>query len=133
MLKQLASGLVVIAAVIGLAGCANSGASNNISVTTSDFKFAPTSWQVNKGQSVSLTLKNTGKLQHEWVLLKKGTDVTMPFDEDDEDKVFWEIEAEPGETKSETFSAPSDAGMYKVVCGTPAHLEQGMAATLVVK
>ena len=30
----------------------------------------------------------------------------MPFDEDDEDKVFWEIEAEPGETKSETFTAP---------------------------
>ena len=132
MLKQLASGLVVMASVIGLAGCANSGASN-ISVTTTDFKFAPTSWQANKGQSVSFTLKNTGKLQHEWVLLKKGTDVTMPFDEDDEDKVFWEIEAEPGETKSETFTAPADPGTYTVVCGTPAHLEQGMAATLVVK
>ena len=133
MLKQLASGLVVVAAVIGLAGCANTGASNNISVTSTDYRFAPTSWQVNKGQNVSLTLKNTGKLQHEWVLLKVGTDVTMPFDEDDEDKVFWEIEAEPGQTKTETFTAPADAGTYKVVCGTPAHLEQGMAATLVVK
>ena len=65
-------------------------------MTTYDYKFAPTSWQVNKGQSISLTLKNTGKLQHEWVLLKTDTHVTMPFDEDDEDKVFWEIEAEPG-------------------------------------
>ena len=32
-----------------------------------------------------------------------------------------------------TFTAPSEAGTYKVVCGTPAHLELGMAATLVVK
>ena len=69
MLKQLASGLVVMASVIGLAGCANSGASPNISVTTTHFGFVPTSWQANKGQSVSFTLKNTGKLQHEWVLL----------------------------------------------------------------
>jgi len=65
-------------------------------------------------------------------LLKKGTSVTMPFDDDDEDKVFWEIEAEPGQTKTEAFTAPTEAGTYTVVCGTPAHLEQGMAATLVV-
>jgi uncharacterized cupredoxin-like copper-binding protein len=133
MFKQLASGAVVIASIVALAGCANSGASSNISVATTDFKFAPTTWQVNKGQPVSLTLQNTGKLQHEWVLLKQGTNVTMPFDEDDEDKVFWEIEAEPGQTKTETFTAPAEAGTYTVVCGTPAHLEQGMAATLVVK
>jgi uncharacterized cupredoxin-like copper-binding protein len=56
----------------------------------------------------------------------------MPFDEDDEDKVFWEIEADPGQTKTESFTVPSEAGTCTVVCGTPAHLEQGMAATLVV-
>ena len=102
-------------------------------MTTNDYKFAPTSWQVNKGQNISFTLKNTGKLQHEWVLLKADTQVTMPFDDDDEDKVFWEIEAEPGDRpRAKSFTAPSEAGTYTVVCGTPAHLEQGMAATLVV-
>ena len=47
VLKKLGSSLVVIAAVIGLSGCANPGAANKISVTTNDYKFAPTSWQVN--------------------------------------------------------------------------------------
>ena len=56
-----------------------------------------------------------------------------PFDDDDEEKVFWEIEAGPGGTKTETFTAPSEAGTYAIVCGTPAHLEHGMSGTLIVK
>jgi uncharacterized cupredoxin-like copper-binding protein len=133
MLKQIASGVVVIAVVLGISGCASSGASKSINVSTTDFKFAPTSWKVAKGQPVSLTITNKGQLQHEWVLLKKGQTVTMPFDDDDEAKVFWEIEANPGESKTETFAAPTEAGTYTVVCGTPAHLEAGMAGTLVVE
>ena len=132
MFKKTLATLVLATSVLGLAACgANSG--KTIDVTTTDFKFAPTSWTVAAGKPVALTLKNTGAVLHEWVLLKKSTDVTLPFDADDEDKVFWEIEAGPGETKTETFTAPNEAGTYKVVCGTPAHLEQGMAATLVVK
>jgi hypothetical protein len=38
--------------------------------------------------------------------------VTPPFGEQDENKVFWEIEVEPGATKTETFTAPKAAGTY---------------------
>lgn len=85
------------------------------------------------GQEVTLTIENRGVQEHEWVLLQPGTEVTMPFGEDDESKVFWEIEAIPGSTKKETFTAPMEAGTYKVVCGKPRHIERGMEAILVVK
>lgn len=115
-----------------LTACGPSGP-DVISVTTTEFKFEPTSQTVSAGNQVELTLKNDGKLDHEWVIIKKGMEVTIPFDADDEDQVFWEMEAGPGETKTETFTAPSEVGTYTIVCGTPAHLEQGMTGTLIVK
>jgi len=123
--------ILVIGAML-LAACGPSGP-EKISVTTTEFKFDPTSWTVTAGKQVELTLKNDGVLDHEWVIIKKDLQVTIPFDDDDEEKVYWEMEAAPGETKTETFTAPSDAGTYTIVCGTPAHLEQGMTGTLIVK
>ena len=57
----------------------------------------------------------------------------MPFDDDDEEKVDWEVEAEGGETVVGTFTAPSEPGTYTIVCGAPAHLESGMMGTLTVQ
>ncbi len=132
MFKRFITTGVIATSILVLVACGGSTKST-LNVVTTDFKFDKTTWTVAAGQPVALTLKNDGALDHEWVLLKKGMDVTLPFDDDDEAKVFWEMEAKPGETKTETFTAPSEAGTYKVVCGTPAHLELGMAATLVVK
>jgi len=123
---------IVLVGVLALSACGASGP-EKISVTTTDFKFEPTSWTVSAGNEVELTLTNDGTLEHEWVIIKQGMEVTIPFDEDDEDKVYWEMEAQPGETNTETFTAPSEAGTYTVVCGIPAHLEQGMTGTLIVK
>jgi plastocyanin len=122
---------VLILGVLVLAACASGP--EVISVTTTDFKFEPTTWTVPAGGEVELTLINEGTLEHEWVIIKQGTEVTIPFDADDEEKVYWEMEAEPGETKTETFTAPSEPGTYTIVCGTPAHLEQGMEGTLIVE
>jgi len=123
---------IVLIGVFALSACGASGP-EKISVTTTDFKFEPTSWTVSAGNEVELTLTNDGTLEHEWVIIKQGMEVTIPFDEDDEDKVYWEMEAQPGETNTETFTAPTEAGTYTVVCGIPAHLEQGMTGTLIVK
>jgi plastocyanin len=131
MFRKITFPLIAGALLIVLAACG--GKSNAITVNTTDYRFDPQSWTVSPGQSIPFTITNKGSVEHEWVLLKKGTAVTQPFDEDDEDKVFWEIEAGPGETKTETFTAPGERGSYIVVCGIPGHVENGMAGTLVVK
>ena len=105
----------------------------SIHVTATDFQFEPKDWTVDSGQKVSLTLINLGVQEHEWVILKQGAEVVLPFDDDDEDKVFWEIEAGPGATKEEIFSAPQGPGIYSIVCGKPRHIERGMKATLIVR
>ncbi len=132
MLKKI---IFVLTMAIGLfifSACGPSGP-EKISVTTTDFKFDPMTWTVSAGKEVELTITNNGTQEHEWVLIKKGLEVTIPFDADDEDKVFWEMEAAPGETKTETFTAPSETGTYTIVCGTAGHLEEGMSGTLTVK
>ncbi len=124
---------VYLCASVLMAAAFGENVDNTISVTTTDFQFVPNRWTVMSGQEVTLTIENRGVQEREWVLLQPGTEVTMPFGEDDESKVFWEIEAIPGSTKKETFTAPMEAGTYKVVCGKPRHIERGMEAILVVK
>ena len=132
MIRKLILLSILIVGIFVVAGC-GAKEPDKISVVTTDFKFEPASWTVSAGNQVEITLQNDGTLEHEWVIIKEGMEVTLPFDADDEEKVYWEIEADPGETKVETFTAPSEAGTYTIVCGTPAHLEQGMSGTLTVK
>ncbi|HWQ85022.1 MAG TPA: cupredoxin domain-containing protein [Anaerolineales bacterium] len=131
MFRKLIVGFALLASVLALAGCASGP--EKISVTTTEFKFEPLTWEVSAGKEVELTLINTGTLEHEWVIVNQGQEVTIPFDDDDEAKVYWEMEAMAGETKVGTFTAPSEPGTYTIVCGTPAHLEAGMTGTLTVK
>jgi len=131
MLRRYVFPVIAGLLLLGLTACG--GNRNTISVTATDFQFDPQTWTVSAGETVTITLTNKGTTEHEWVLLKLGTAVTPPFDDDDEDKVFWEIEAQPGETMKETFTAPSEAGTYTIVCGIVGHVENGMQATLIVE
>jgi uncharacterized cupredoxin-like copper-binding protein len=54
-------------------------------------RFTPNTWTVPAGKEITITLTNKGANEHEWVIIKKGETVTVPFDDDDEDKVYWEI------------------------------------------
>lgn len=106
---------------------------NSISVTATDFQFRPSTWTIASGQDIALSFTNNGVQEHEWVLLKQGTEVTLPFNDDDEEKVFWELETGPGATKVGIFTAPPQSGTYTIVCGKPRHIERGMTATLIVQ
>ena len=106
---------------------------NSISVTATDFQFMPNTWSIASGQDIALSFTNNGVQEHEWVLLKQGAEVTLPFNDDDEEKVFWEMEAGPGAIKEGIFSAPLQSGTYAIVCGKPRHIERGMTATLIVR
>jgi uncharacterized cupredoxin-like copper-binding protein len=123
--------MMVVIAGLFLSACGPKRAT--IETVMSDFEFTPNTWEVPAGVEVTLKLKNEGTLEHEYVLLLLGQDATLPFDADDEPKVYWEHELAAGENVTVTFTAPAEPGTYNIVCGTPGHLEQGMRGTLVVK
>ncbi len=132
-MKTIVKIICVLAAMsLGIAACAASGGpSTSLSVDLKDFAFAPTTYTIPAGKEISLSLSNKGANLHEFVIIKAGQQVTVPFDDDDEAKVYWETEVDAGKNETVKFTAP-DAGTYEIVCGTPGHMEQGMVGTLTV-
>jgi plastocyanin len=129
--------LVSLAAVLvlatALAACGGQPAGpTRLSVEMTDFAFTPDTFTVPAGGEVEITLTNSGSVEHEFVVMKAGYQVTLPFDADDEPQVYWEGEVEAAGSASYVFTAPSDPGEYEIVCGLPGHLESGMQGTLTV-
>jgi len=99
-----------------------------------DYAFSPNQFTVPAGAQVTVVAKNSGTVEHEFVIMKKGYAVTTPFGDKDEANIYWELEEiESGQTKSGIFTAPTEPGDYQVVCALPGHIENGMVATLTVK
>lgn len=124
------------AVVLSAAGCGDDvtdgggEAATEIEAVATEYAFDPDSWTVPSGEAVTMTLNNEGDELHEWVIVEQGT--TLEGSDDfTEDVVVWEIEADPGTTESDEFTAPGP-GSYQVVCALPGHIEGGMVATLEV-
>jgi len=134
MTKMRIAGLasvLVMKAVLAACGGQPAGATS-LSVELNDFSFTPNTFCVPAGGEIELTLTNGGSVEHEFVIMNAGYQVTMPFDADDEPQVYWEGEVEAGESMSFVFTAPSEPGEYEVVCGVQGHLESGMLGSLTV-
>ena len=110
-----------------------SATAGSVAVTLSEFAVSPNIRAVPAG-SVTFSVTNTGKLEHEFVILRtstaadalpqKGTQASEAGHVD-------EIEGiKPGEADSLTVSlAP---GHYAVICNLPDHYAAGMYADLTV-
>ena len=137
MKSRITVGSIIVLVVLSfaLSGCAAATAANNtsLSVDLTDFTFKPDTFTVPAGKEITLNVTNKGANVHEFVIMKAGTKVTPPFDDNDEGNIYWEIDdVAPGTSKSDKFTAP-EAGTYQVVCGTPNHVEMGMVGTLTVQ
>lgn len=111
----LALGLI---AVLALTACGGGGGGSPLSVTIKgeDIKFDTTSISAKVGQAVTVTLENTGALDHSFII----------------DALNVKIEnVKPGATGSATFT-PTAAGTYTFYCNVPGHKEAGMTGTLTV-
>ncbi len=115
---------VVALAAMALAACgggaSTGGSSNaaplNVTVTATEFKFDPATINATAGQTINLTVKNIGTVQHTWVLAAANVKLTI----------------DPGKTATATFTAPA-AGTYQYECDLPGHKEAGMIGQLIVK
>ena len=125
---------LVLALTLVLTACGGKPGTVTVKVTSTDTGYDSKTYTVPAGAEVTLSLTNTGSVVHEFAIIKLGEHVTSPFGEDDESKIFWELDGvDPGTTKTDTFTAPTEPGTYDVVCGIPGHIELGMVATLIVK
>jgi plastocyanin len=113
-------------------------AATDLSVKTMDtFAFDPPTVSAAAGSTVNLTLDNTGQaLEHTWVLLPMTAtmeDALALADPPPADAILYELRVPAGETASGTFTAPSEAGAYIVVCAVAGHAAGGMTGTLTVQ
>ncbi len=129
--------LILLGALIlsacGGGGSGGSGGGTNVTVTAKEFSFDPANVTVPAGAKVNITFKNTGSVQHTWVIMKQGTKVSGSFTPADQANIYYSIKADAGQTATGTFTAPSSAGSYQIVCDIPGHFEAGMQGTLTVQ
>ena len=87
----------------------------SVSITASEFKFNPSSIQVAVGQKVTLTLQNSGQVEH---------DVTIP-------SAGFSLLARAGQTATGDFTLDKP-GVFDFFCSIPGHKDAGMKGTLTV-
>ena len=129
---SLAACIILSLMLSACASVANASSTTNLSVDLTDFAFKPNTFKVPAGQEIAVKVTNKGANVHEFVIMKAGIKVEPPFADKDEGNIYWEIDdVQPGQTKSDKFTAPAP-GDYEIVCGTPGHVEMGMVGALTV-
>jgi azurin len=124
----------------------------NIELTANDsMKFSQTHFEVTAGQEVKVTLTNMGTMPkvamgHNFILLKKGTDLKaftdaaimaaatdyVPAALADQIIAHTKLLG-PKQSDEITFKAPTEPGEYPFICSFPAHFLSGMKGVIVVK
>ena len=122
----------LLGVLLSACGGATGKASTDIKVSMTEFMFQPSQFVVPAGKEINLEATNNGAIVHNFIIMKLGTQASLPFDANDEPNVYWRVALNPGESTKMTFSSPSEAGDYQVLCSTPGHAEAGMIGNLTV-
>ena len=130
-MKKILTFIVMILAIL-LTACGKSGPSTKISFTMTDFAFTPSEFTVPARKEITLHITHDGTVEHNFIVMQYGMDAGEMFDKEDEANTYWQIDVQPGETKTITFVAPEQPGMYQVICGMVGHLQSGMVGKLIV-
>jgi len=82
----------------------------------------PPEWTVSAGAEVTVNMQNMGALEHDFAVVNQGAEVPVPFLEENRDLLFFEAGALPaGQTGTATFTAPTEPGIYTVICTVAGH------------
>ncbi|MEM7131945.1 MAG: plastocyanin/azurin family copper-binding protein [Chloroflexota bacterium] len=83
----------------------------------------PPAWTVAPNANIIATVQNMGELTHNWVVVKLGATVPIPFDEgQSSDIIFYGAGMVYGQNQTTlTFTAPGELGEYLVICTVPGH------------
>ena len=130
----------ILVCAILLTACAGASqqAVTEITVEATDFTYDPVSITVPAGQPVTLTLKNTGKVEHDFVIdninvanveaSDSGPAEHHQMSQPEYDLHFF---AKARETAVLQFTA-MEPGEYEIFCSIEGHKEAGMIGELIV-
>jgi len=136
--------IAVAAASFAVAGCSK-GFEQNISTVGNTMAYDVTTFTVKAGEKVHIVLKNNGDnpaMQHNWVLVKPGTETAVATAGIEAGPALGYLKAgdaniiaatplsQPGATVEVSFTAPAK-GTYPYICTFPGHY-QAMKGTLTV-
>lgn len=116
------------------AGAAPGGEpATSLNVDMSEFMFTPSSYSIPAGKKITLQLKNSGDIEHDFIILKKGIEVKGSFDHEKRmGDIYFHAMLEAHKSGEFTFTAPADAGDYQIICGVLGHFQAGMIGKLTV-
>jgi uncharacterized cupredoxin-like copper-binding protein len=111
-------------------GSAPGAPSSKVSVEMTEFKFVPQEMTVFSGQETSLELKNSGAVEHDFTILKKGVAAKSPFNREQQaGDILTEFKLGSGKDDTFTFTLP-EPGEYALICIIPGHMEAGMVGKI---
>ena len=123
-----------------LTGCAGASGQplTEITVEAADFTYDPVSITVPASQPITLTLKNTGKVEHDFVIdninvVNVEASDSGPAEHHQMNQPEYDLHffAKAGETAVLQFTA-MEPGKYEIFCSIDGHKEAGMIGELIV-
>ena len=82
----------------------------------------PPEWTVSAGAEVTVNMQNMGALEHDFAIVNQGAEVPVPFLDANRDLLLFEAgKLAGGATDTATFTAPTEPGIYTVICTIPGH------------
>ena len=138
MLKKV---LPVVVSLVLLSACSaqQSKPATEVTVEMTDFAYSPSSIAVPAGRPVTLTVKNIGNIEHDFVVQKidATTEVIQDSGSDahhahgEEQNYDLHVSAGAGETSILQLTV-SEPGTYEIFCSVEGHKEAGMIGELTV-
>src|SRR6185503_13585435 len=132
--------LIVLSFTLLLNACGGSAQPGmEIVLDAADFIYSPASVKIPVGEPVMLTLRNTGAVEHDFVIEKIDANIDMVQDRGSdahhehgaEANYDLHFSAQPGETSTIQLTV-SEPGNYTFYCSVPGHKEAGMLGELFV-
>ena len=124
--------LLMLLAIWVLSACGKSGPSTKLNFTMTDFAFNPNEFTIPAGEEITLNVTHRGTMEHNFIIMKYGTDAGEMFDEEDTVNVYWKVVLQPGDSETVVFTAPEKPGIYQIICGMTGHLQSGMLGKLII-
>ena len=117
MKKLLFLFILMLSLSIILTACGGpTSPSKSLNVTMTDFTFSPNTFTVPAGEQISLTANNNGAVTHSFIIMKSGYHINSHFTDADKPNIYWEEEQiAPGQSVTNTFTAPGDPGEYQII------------------